>query len=66
MPPVKNLRFTAVRRVVFLFTQHVPDESEIGRYYESPDYISHTDTRKGLANRLYHYVRGFSWDARLR
>lgn len=43
----------------FLFTQHVPDESEIGRYYESPDYISHTDTRKGLANRLYHYVRGF-------
>ena len=43
----------------FLFTQHVPDESEIGRYYESPDYISHTDTRKGLANRLYHYVLGF-------
>lgn len=43
----------------FLFTQHVPDESVIGRYYESPDYISHTDTRKGLANRLYHYVRGY-------
>ena len=43
----------------FLFTQDVPDESEIGRYYESPDYISHTDTRKGLANRLYHYVRQY-------
>lgn len=34
-------------------------ESEIGRYYESPDYISHTDTRKGLANRLYHCVRQY-------
>lgn len=43
----------------FLFTQDAPDESEIGRYYESPDYISHTDTRRGLANRLYHYVRQY-------
>ena len=43
----------------FLFTQDAPDENEIGRYYESPDYISHTDTRKGLANRLYHYVRQY-------
>ena len=41
--PVKIYDFTAVRRVV-LFTQHVPDESEIGRYYESR-VISHTDTR---------------------
>ena len=43
----------------FLFTQDFPAEAEIGRYYESPDYISHTDTRRGLANRLYHYVRQY-------
>ena len=41
------------------FREGDPDESEIGRYYESPDYISHTDTRRGLANRLYHYVRQY-------
>ena len=41
----------------FLFTQGFPPEDEIGRYYETPDYISHTDTRKGLMNRAYHYVR---------
>lgn len=29
----------------------------MGRYYESPDYISHTDTRKGLMNRAYHLAR---------
>ena len=26
-------------------------------YYKSEDYISHTDTAKGLINRLYHFVR---------
>lgn len=38
-------------------TQHVPGPAEIGRYYQSQDYISHSETRKGLINRLYHSVR---------
>ena len=41
----------------FMFTQHFPSEDEIGRYYESPDYISHSDTREGLMNNIYHIVR---------
>ncbi len=43
----------------FTFTQGVPVESEIGRYYETPDYISHSDTKKGLMNTLYHQVRKY-------
>ena len=43
----------------FLFTQDFPDQSEIGRYYETPDYVSHSDTRKGLMNKVYHTVRRF-------
>lgn len=43
----------------FLFTQDAPSEKEIGRYYETPDYISHTDTRLGLMNRVYHHVRRY-------
>lgn len=43
----------------FQFTQSAPVESEIGRYYESPDYISHSNTHKGLMNRVYHYVRRY-------
>lgn len=39
------------------FTQDVPDEDSIGPYYQSPDYISHTNTRKGLLNQLYQKVR---------
>ena len=36
-----------------------PAESEIGRYYASDDYISHSDTRKGLINSLYHSARTY-------
>lgn len=43
----------------FTFTQGVPVESEIGRYYDSPDYISHSDTHKGFVNTLYHRVRRY-------
>lgn len=39
------------------FTQDVPDAASIGRYYKSEDYISHTNTSKGLINRLYQLVR---------
>ena len=43
----------------FVFTQGAPIESEIGKYYETPDYISHSDTRKGIMNTVYHYVRSY-------
>src|SRR5882672_1523452 len=39
------------------FTQHVPDATTIKAYYQSENYISHTNTNKGLINRLYHFVR---------
>ncbi|HXD76574.1 MAG TPA: class I SAM-dependent methyltransferase [Puia sp.] len=39
------------------FTQDVPDAASIGPYYHSEDYISHSNTTKGLINRLYHVVR---------
>lgn len=41
----------------FIFTQDVPDEKEIDKYYESTDYISHSDIEQGLMNRLYHVAR---------
>lgn len=41
----------------FVFTQGAPDEKEIAPYYCSPEYISHSDTGKGLINKLYHIAR---------
>ena len=42
------------------FTQQAPDEQSIAGYYKSGNYISHSDTRKGLINYLYHLVRNLT------
>jgi len=42
------------------FTQNVPSEDEIAGYYQSPDYISHSNTDKGLLNKLYQKVRKYT------
>lgn len=41
----------------FVFTQDFPDENDIKRYYDFPEYISHSDSKKGFINFLYHLVR---------
>ncbi len=41
----------------FIFTQDSPEESEAGRYYESEDYISHSDSKKGMTDNAYQFVR---------
>ena len=43
----------------FVFTQDFPVEAEIGEYYKAEDYVSHSDTNKGLFNKLYHLVRHY-------
>jgi len=42
-----------------VFTMDLPGEKEMGRYYQSEEYISHSDTKKGFINRLYHVSRNF-------
>ncbi len=44
----------------FRFTQHVPTENDIGAYYQSEDYISHSNTKKGFINSAYQIVRNFT------
>jgi 2-polyprenyl-3-methyl-5-hydroxy-6-metoxy-1,4-benzoquinol methylase len=44
----------------FLFTNPRPAESEIGRYYKAEAYISHTDSSKGVINKLYKRVRSIT------
>lgn len=41
-----------------LFTNPRPAAAEIGRYYDFPDYVSHTDEAEGWLNRLYRQARG--------
>lgn len=49
----------------FAFTNPIPLESEIGRYYDSDEYISHSNTSKGLVNYLYQKVRNHTLDKKV-
>lgn len=41
----------------FLFTSPRPDQSRIGAYYISDNYISHIENAQGFKDRIYHWVR---------
>jgi 2-polyprenyl-3-methyl-5-hydroxy-6-metoxy-1,4-benzoquinol methylase len=39
------------------FTNPRPEPGKIEKYYESESYVSHSDTKAGLINKIYHTVR---------
>jgi 2-polyprenyl-3-methyl-5-hydroxy-6-metoxy-1,4-benzoquinol methylase len=39
------------------YTHPAPSKEAIAPYYNFPSYISHTDTKEGLVNQIYHKVR---------
>lgn len=41
----------------FRFTQDPPSEADCGPYYQSEDYVSHSDTSTGIIFKIYHIVR---------
>ncbi len=52
--PVKKCASCGLR-----ITENAEDEENIGRYYQSEEYVSHSNTTKGLVNKIYHTVRKF-------
>lgn len=44
----------------FVFTNPRPKEENIGPYYESKEYISHTDSNTGLISKIYKTVRSYA------
>lgn len=43
-----------------LMTFPKPNENDLHKYYESEDYISHTDGKGSLFERLYQFIKGFA------
>jgi len=43
----------------FRMTGSAPGTESIGKYYQSEEYVSHSNTSRGLVNRTYHLVRRF-------
>ena len=43
-----------------LITHPQPSLENLGKYYESEDYISHTDNKRSLFEKLYHFIKGIA------
>lgn len=56
---VSREQFTLVKcaSCSFVFTNPRPSMEDSGRYYKSEDYISHTNSSKGILNKVYQFVR---------
>lgn len=49
----------------FLETSPQPSKDKLPEYYESEDYISHTDSKRNLFEKVYHVVRSISLKKKL-
>ena len=56
----ENFEIWECGQCTFRFTQNVPDSEHIGPFYQSTAYVSHSDTKVGLINRLYHFARNLT------
>lgn len=50
----------------YLETHPQPKMDELSRYYESEEYISHTDSKKGVMSFLYQTIKNYSLKKKLR
>jgi 2-polyprenyl-3-methyl-5-hydroxy-6-metoxy-1,4-benzoquinol methylase len=50
----------------FLETHPQPSEDKLGDYYESEDYISHTDAKRNVFEKVYHLVKGVALKRKLK
>ena len=48
-----------------LVTSPKPENSKLGKYYESNAYISHTDSKKSLIDKIYQTVKNYSLKKKL-
>lgn len=49
-----------------IFTNPRPSPGEIGKYYQSDEYISHTNSSKGIQNKLYKIARKYAIGGKLK
>jgi len=62
----ENFELIECAQCTVRITQPQPPESEIFKYYKSDEYVSHSDTKKGLINLAYQQVKAITLRSKLR
>ena len=55
----ENYQIKQCKSCNFKITENIEDQDSIGPYYQSENYISHSNTTKGIVNSIYHQVRKY-------
>ena len=58
-----ELRYNETYDMLETFPQ--PAANDLQKYYQSEDYISHTDSKRNLFERVYHLARSFALKRKL-
>ena len=56
----ESFEIVKCRTCGFRFTNPRPEPGELGKYYQSSEYISHSDSRQGLFAAVYQQVRKYT------
>lgn len=62
----ENFNIVSCKSCGFKFTNPRPENSVIGDYYKAEEYVSHSNTTKGVVNKLYHSVRNYTLKQKLK
>lgn len=63
---VSNENFTLFYNSEFDFCITKPTPEDIGKYYESDKYISHTDSKKTLFDKVYQLIKNYTLQQKLK
>ena len=62
----ENFKLYKDKDLDMLVTLPKPANEDLGRYYESKDYISHTDAKRSLFEKLYQIIKKYSLRNKIR
>ena len=62
----ENFNIVSCKDCNFKFTNPRPDNSVLGNYYKAESYVSHTNSKKGIVNKLYHAVRNYTLKSKIK
>ena len=48
------------KEIDLVYTHPQPSEQNLPSYYESEDYISHTDGKRSLFEKVYHFIKSIA------
>ncbi|MBS1651280.1 MAG: class I SAM-dependent methyltransferase [Bacteroidetes bacterium] len=62
----KNFDIVSCQNCSFKYTNPIPPPEALGDYYKSEEYISHSNTNKGIISKLYKVVRNYTLKGKMK